>query len=132
MVTLTACQLSEAKAMPTTVSFWVAVTGWMTTLLGGAIVYGRQQQKVSALEKIAATLSSDEIMTEAKCRTLIALRQETSAVILSAIQKSIDCMASDIRQLSDSQHQRQVDFAHMTEKMAALARDVSALTANKA
>lgn len=113
--------------MPTTVSFWVAISGWVSTLLGGALFIGRLQQKLTSLQELADKCHMDEIMTEDKCKEKFNSRQETSTVILTNIQKSIDCMNISIQQLTDSQHKRQVDFAQMTAQMGFLAEKVALL-----
>ena len=114
--------------MPTTISFWVAITGWVATLLGGAWKFGKFQQRLDSLEAVVNSCHLEDYMTEEKCREKFAMRQETSTLVLTNIQKSIDTLIESVQKITDSQHQRQVDFATMTEQMKSLTREVVALS----
>jgi len=76
--------------------FWAQIVGWVVMIFGGGSVLGHYKRQLDEHQKLADKCSSNNYITEEKCRQNYAERQERNEIQMAHIRESLAALV-DLR-----------------------------------
>jgi len=76
--------------------FWAQIVGWVVMIFGGGSVLGHYKRQLDEHQKLADKCSSNNYITEEKCRQNYAERQERNDIQMAHIRENLSSI-NDIK-----------------------------------